>query len=421
MSTTTEPPLPAWLSDRPDPYLAAAMRWWWILLLGCVIGAVAAGVALFTSPVGYQSTALVQVTIPATSTDQTANAGVARSAATNFAAEGTTGQVFERAAAQLAAVGIPISADDLVEQRELGELTVRALRDTNLIAVTVADRDPVRAQRVADILAEAFIAEINTRAKTQLELREQELLDQIAFTQRELVTAQLYQREEALRRELAGQRTTLLQLQQSSVQASSGTFGPQWQQLLQEQARELERQIAETTEDLQSVRTQLAARPEGPDSTTSAALASAYAGQLNRLTLQYAQLQLDRNVTSTPVVRYGGAARALPTPASKRMPLLLAAGGVALGVFATATAEGLRLLRQYRKRGHQTTAAPTGRDHDAVVLPGLLDRQHSAAATNGREGESLTALLGRLDALGVTGDQSKRPGAPVKRPIAAED
>src|SRR5690242_19705917 len=76
-----------------DPYVAFAMRWWWLLIIGGIAGLIGAFVYLKVGPIPYTSVAQVQVP-PQTTTNPNASSGQAADATTNYSAEATTSQMF---------------------------------------------------------------------------------------------------------------------------------------------------------------------------------------------------------------------------------------------------------------------------------------------------------------------------------------
>src|SRR5690606_41381779 len=101
-----------------DPVLEFALRWWWLLALGVLLGVVVAVAYSKMGPVTYESTALVQVSAN-TNTDPTDKAGQARSAATNFAAEGESTRMYDLVAQPLPAP-LAITTAEPDEMAQLG-------------------------------------------------------------------------------------------------------------------------------------------------------------------------------------------------------------------------------------------------------------------------------------------------------------
>jgi capsular polysaccharide biosynthesis protein len=346
-----------------DPYIAFALRWWWLLILGALIGGIGAYAYTQYGPVPFQSIAQVQV--PAqTTTNPNANSGEARSAATNYVAEATSTQMFTLVSKELAGK-LAISASDLQLMSQDGRLEIRLVKNTNFISIAVTDPDPERARLLADTIAIVFVRDVNSRASTQLDTRGLQLEQQIKITQDRLVVAQLLQRQEALRRELMDQRGLLLQLQlgyQQELQrqqeadrlaaAAGQTISQQvldtrsqWLKLIGDQIAAMETTINGLNAQLNDVETTLKNLPSGTDLSVSAAFAAAYSEQLDALTREFAQLQLSGPNAREPVIRYGVASDPLPASGLKKMLLmgLVAGMGLAAGIGFL-----LDLLRQRR-------------------------------------------------------------------------
>ncbi len=357
-----------------DPYLAFALRWWWLLILGALLGGFAAFGYTKYGPVPFQSIAQVQV--PAqTTTDPTANSSQARSAATNYAAEAASPQMF--ALVSKALVGkLDLSANDLMLMNQQGQLDIRIVKNTNLISITVADPDPSRARLLADTFATVLVNDVNGRAATQLDARGLQLQEQIKQTQDRLVVAQLQQRAEGLRQELVTQRGQLLQLQlgyQQELQrqaesdrlaATNGvptnpqiiTTRTQWLKLISDQITALQTTLDDLTAQLNQVQATLKTLPAGTDPSVSAAFTTAYNEQLQSLTRDFAQVQLSGPGARTPLVRYGEASDPLAANGRKKILLMGLAAGIALAV---GLGFGIDLLRQRGKRHADEKAEQT--------------------------------------------------------------
>ena len=379
-SSATAPP-------GQDPYLAFALRWWWLLILGALLGGAAAFGYTRYGPVPFQSIAQVQV--PAqTTTDPTANSSQARSAATNYAAEAASPQMFALVSRQLAGK-LDLSANDLMLLNQAGKLDIRLVKNTNLISITVADPDPARARLLADTFATVLVNDVNGRATTQLDARGQQLQAQIKQTQDRLVVAQLQQRAEKLRQELVAQRGLLLQLQlgyqqelqrQAEADRLAATTGEptspqivetraQWLKLIRDQITALQATLDDLTGQLNQVQTTLKTLPAGTDPSVSAAFTTAYSEQLQSLTREFAQVQLSGPGAREPLVRYGQASDPLAANGRKKLLMMGLAAGVALAIGLGFLGD---LLRQRRKRpGGARQGEQTGAGTSAAIVPTL--------------------------------------------------
>lgn len=367
--------------DGRDPFLDFALRWWWLLLIGLAVGVAAVFAYRAYGPVSYTTTALVQV--PAqTLNNPNANAGQARDAASNFAAEAKSAYMFDLVSRALAGK-LALSSDELLAMSREGTIDIRRLRDANFISITVTDPDPDRARLLADTIAGTFVGDVNARAKVQVEARKKQLEEQIDSTRRRLLTAQLYQRREDLARELRAQRGALLQIQASyqqelqrqaeqerlaSLPQQPGQPPPpatspqlaatrdQWLRVIGDQTKQIEENINGLLAELAAVNDEIARLPQDTDPTISSAFAVAYSTQLQGLTRDYAQLQLDEQTATAPLVRYGKASTPLATFSLKKMGLMGIVGGLGLGAGVAFLIDLLRNRRQARRRVSTTGA-----------------------------------------------------------------
>ena len=126
-----------------DPYLAFALRWWWLLIVGGILGLVAGFGYVKYGPIPYTSVAQVQVP-PQTTTNPNANSGQAVDATANYSAEATTSQMFSLVSQELAGT-LEISSSDLLVLQQEGKLVIKAAKGTNFITITVTDSDQGRA------------------------------------------------------------------------------------------------------------------------------------------------------------------------------------------------------------------------------------------------------------------------------------
>ena len=154
----------------------------------------------------------------------------------------------------------------------------------------------------------------------------------------------------------------------------SGTNGPpspqivatraQWLDTINNQISQVQNNLRDTATQLDDVRAQLVKLPGSADPSVSAAFASAYGEQLQSLTRDYAQLQLDAPTARVPLIRYGVASD--PLPATGKKKILIAGAGLGL-VLAAALGFGLDMLR--RRRQQHAIAAFT--DAEAAIAPAI--------------------------------------------------
>lgn len=348
-----------------DPYLAFALRWWWLVLIGVIVGAAGGLLYVQRGPFPYQSIAQVQVP-PQTTTGPTGQAVAVRDATLNYTAEATTSQMFTLVSQELGDQ-VPLSPSDLALMQQSGDLVIRETKNTNFISITINDPNPKRAQLIANAFAIAFVRDVNDRASAHVDQRQDELTRQIDFTRQRLITAQLNQRAEDLRLRIGTQRNVLLQLQtsyqeelqrQMEADRLTGIAGPatpelaatraRWLELISAQISDQEKVIRDLADQLTQVQAQLAQLPSSTDPSVSAAFATAYSNQLQILTQQFVQLQLDATTARTPLVRYGEASAPLPSTGRKKFLMM----GVALGgLVAAGIGFAFDFLRQRRKTG----------------------------------------------------------------------
>ena len=348
----------------PDPYLAFALRWWWLIVLGAVIGIGGAFAYAAYGPIPYQSVAQVQVP-PQTTTNPNANANQSITATTNYTAEATTSQIFSLVSKELGTT-LPLSASDLTLLQQDGKIDIRATKGTNFIVITVTDADRGKARLLADTIATVFVRDVNGRAGAQIDARQQLLEGQNDLTGQRYLTSRLNQRQEELQASLTTQRASLLQLQasyqqelqrQAEADRLSGTNGPpspqivatraQWLDTINNQISQVQNNLRDTNTQLDDVRAQLVKLPGSADPSVSAAFASAYGEQLQSLTRDYAQLQLDAPTARVPLIRYGVASD--PLPATGKKKILIAGAGLGLAL-AAALGFGLDMLRRRRQQ-----------------------------------------------------------------------
>jgi uncharacterized protein involved in exopolysaccharide biosynthesis len=380
------------IAARPagqDPYIAFALRWWWLLILGALLGGSAAYAYTQYGPIPFQSVAQIQV--PAqTTTNPNTGSGEARSAATNYVAEATSSQMFSLVSKELAGK-LEISASDLLVMSQDGRLEIRLVKNTNFINIAVTDPDPERARLLADTIATVFVRDVNSRASTQLDTRGLQLEQQIKITQDRLVVAQLLQRQEDLRRELLGQRGLLLQLQlgyqqelqrqQEADRLAAAAGQPvtqqvldtrsQWLKLIGDQIAAMETTINDLNTQVAQVQTTLKGLPSGTDPSVSAAFTAAYRDQLDALTREFAQLQLNGPNAREPIIRYGQASDPLPATGRKKLLLMGLAAGMGLAVGLGFLFDLLRQRRALGRSGERASeeTAPATVQPVAEVIP----------------------------------------------------
>lgn len=399
------------VADGPpgrDPYLAFALRWWWLLLVGFAIGALGAVGYVKYGPFPYAAVAQVQVVPQTSSINPNASSTQARDATTNYTAEATTSQMFTLISQELAGT-LNLSASDLITMQQGGTIDIRTVKNTNFIAFTVTDSDPERARLLANTLATVFVRDVNGRASAQLDARQRLLEQQIDATSQRYLTARLNQRLEEVQRELTTQRNTLLQLQtnyqqelqrQAELDRVAGTNSQpspqlaatrsQWLELISGQIGDVEKGIRDLNTQIDGVRGQLSQLPGSTDPSVSAVFASAYGEQLQALTRDYAQLQIDSPAARAPLIRYGNASDPLPAAGMKKYLILGAGVGAAL-----AAALGLAIDWLRRRKGAPAAATADATADDTGATPAARPLASTEEPATPTRPEDLVYLIER--------------------------
>lgn len=376
-----------------DPYLAFALRWWWLLIIGGILGLGGGFAYARYGPIPYTSVAQVQVP-PQTTTNPNANSGQAADATANYSTEATTSQMFTLVSQELAGT-LDISASELLIMQQQGELVIKPVKGTNFITITVTGSDRERARLLADTIAVVFVRAVNDRAAALIDARQQLLEGQIDLTGQRYLTSRLNQRQDELHKELTDQRAILLQLQSSYQQemqrqaefdklngtpsAEINATRARWLDTLNSQISDVERGLRDIQAQIDLVQGQLATLPGSSDPSVSAAFATAYGQQLQLLTRDYAQLELDAPAARAPLVRYGVASDPLPASGLKKMLLM---GGVLGGMLAAALGFGIDFLRRRKATATaaETTAAAPATAATATVIAPPQPREPEVAA-----------------------------------------
>lgn len=413
-----------------DPYLAFALRWWWLLIVGGILGLVAGFGYLKYGPIPYTSVAQVQVP-PQRTTNPNAGSGQAADATINYSAEATTSQMFTLVSQELAGT-LNYSASELLVLQQNGDIVIKTVKGTNFISITVTDSDHERARLLAGTIATVFVRDVNERASAQIDARQQLLEGQIDVTGQRYLTSRLNQRQEELQRDLTTQRASLLQLQSSYQQelqrqaesdrlnGGPGQVSPEvnatrarWLETVNSQISDIEKGIRDIQTQIDLVHTQLAALPGSSDPSVSAAFASAYGEQLQLLTRDYAQLQLDAPAARAPLVRYGEASDPLPASGAKKTLLM---GGALGGIIAAAAGFGIDLLRRRKKTALEETA-PVEVTPVAVIEPPKAQESAVEPIAAVGEPQPIVPIAPEL----VTVEAAQPPTVEEPQPLTAEE
>lgn len=131
-------------------YLLMARRWWWLVVLCAIVAAVASFFISSQATPVYQASTTLLVRQAADSNLNEYNALLLSERLMGTYAEMLEeGLVFEDVVDQLS---LAVDPEDLAER-----ISARQVGDTQVLRLSVEDTDPVRAARIADGVAEAFV------------------------------------------------------------------------------------------------------------------------------------------------------------------------------------------------------------------------------------------------------------------------
>lgn len=407
----------------PNPYLAFVRRWWWLLVLGAVLGTLGAFAYLRFGPVPYESTA--NVLVPPQSNpgaNSLGSPGQVQGVASNYAVQASSSRVYEAVSRALQGLSArKLSAKDLLTMDQENQINVGTQRGSNLIAISVTDSDPAFASLLANTIASVFVKDVQDRAAADLDNQKQELEQKIETTRQQFVNAQLFQRQQDLLSQLRDQRSQLLQIQMQYQQElqrqveedqraqvvvagspkptpeqlqraqllaeASARVRTQWLQIVGAQQKDVEQNITTLNAQLAAVNDGLSRVPDSTDTSVEAAFATAYGAQLQSLTAEYVHLQLNGQASASPVQLYGEASPPV-TQASGKKTLPIGAGlGIAL---ATALAYALEWLQRQRAANRGGLLSGFYRVHDdleAVQPAKVAVYSHTGVGGRSRNGQ----------------------------------
>ena len=196
-----------------NQYVQIALRWWWLLVIGLVIGVGGSVLYLKRGPVPYQSTA--QVMVPPQINplgDTLGSTGAIRDAASTYIGQASSNQMLSLVSQALDG-RVRMTATELADRVKNKDVEVRVERGTNFISIVVTDTDPEAARTLANTYAQVFVDDVNKRATKTVAARKEQLERQIEVARQQLATAQLNSREQDLVKEIRDQRTQLLTIQ----------------------------------------------------------------------------------------------------------------------------------------------------------------------------------------------------------------
>lgn len=155
-------------------YAAIIMRWWWLLALGLLVGGAAAFGLSRTRPRVYEARATILVNQAQAVTGPSYNDVLANQQLSKTYKElVTSAPVLEKVGATY----------DLTYEQLLKQVSAGVRADTQLIDVTVRDRDPQRAADIANATAKVFADQIRQAQLGQQSSAEGDLTKQAAAVQ----------------------------------------------------------------------------------------------------------------------------------------------------------------------------------------------------------------------------------------------
>lgn len=339
-----EPESPA---TQRDPFVSFALRWWWLLVIGAILGIGGSYYYLKHGPIVYQTSALVQISA-VDPTNPTLSARASSAAAVNYIGEASSPRVFGLVA-QALSTQPNMSTSALLDLYRNKDIIIRQSSGSNFISFTVKDPDTARAQLIANTFASVFVKDVNDQAKANLQQQQQALQNQIDFARQQLAAGSLFQQQEDLQNQIRSERTTLLQLQsdyqrdlqnQALASASGSTSSGSTSDALaasldaavNAQVKQVVADITDLTGQLQSVNNQIAKLPAGTDKSLVTAFASAYTAELDNLTKTYVDGEVTALSASPPLVQFGQAPPAFRATSRKKLFSLGLGGGLGLAV-----------------------------------------------------------------------------------------
>lgn len=162
--------------------IRAARRWWWLLLLAPLIaGTVAYAVADRQQPL-YSSTVVLRINPPAGSSADFSALQLTQNLTETYRMTIVMSPVLDKVVAQL---GLPYDSDELASKS-----TATAVRDTQLVRLSVSDTSPTQAALIANTIAQTFIGNLTTESATQFTGIQDDLREQTTAAQEALDTVE---------------------------------------------------------------------------------------------------------------------------------------------------------------------------------------------------------------------------------------
>jgi non-specific protein-tyrosine kinase len=155
-----------------------ARRWWWLLLLTPLIAGASAYMVVDRQQPLYSATVVLRINPPAGSSADFNTLQLTQNLTETYRMTIVMSPVLDQVVRQL---DLPYGSEDLAEKS-----TATAVRDTQLIRLSVSDTNPEQAALIANTIAQTFITNLTTEASTQFTEIQSDLQGQITTTQEDL-------------------------------------------------------------------------------------------------------------------------------------------------------------------------------------------------------------------------------------------
>ena len=160
-------------------YLLLVRKWLWLIVLGAGIGAVSAFVFSVMSTPIYQATMTMMISQGADPyRDQNSAVFATQRLASTYVEQIRSRAVMEQVAREL---NLPLPPGALI-----GMTSAQAVRDTQLIRVSVEDENPARAQAIANQIGVVFNQQLNEYQQSRFKNAQEELDRQVAETKKKI-------------------------------------------------------------------------------------------------------------------------------------------------------------------------------------------------------------------------------------------
>lgn len=296
-----------------NPYQDFALRWWWLIAIGLVVGLAAAVAYARYGPVPYTSTAYLQVVPPPDASSKTDVDALV----TNTATQAKSPYAYALVSGALSGK-VNLTATDLATMVTKGQINIEPISGSSFISIAVTDTNPADAQLIAQTYVSAFAKDVDSRNQQTLTQRAKDLAQQIDETKQNLATAQLQQREQDLSKQLRDQRGQLLQIQTNylqmlqsqlianrlapdgSGQVTADSAGAQKAAQLQDQMRaSMEATVKQLQQQVDALNARIAAQPGGAGAVADQQRLTDLLAQEHALQSAPSASQLDHSIAVT--------------------------------------------------------------------------------------------------------------------------